>query len=279
MMVARLQPAALCFDFDYPLESQLGKMQTIKRAHTGIPVLMLTVEHSEALAIWAFRARVWNYLVKPVPAQELRANLQVLARIASVPSTQRREVRMPGPAVVSLAKADRPAAAYVSILPAIEHIEQNFGEQVSAAKVARLCGMTPFKFSREFHQAIGNTFQDHLLRYRIAEACRCIRQRPEMPLAEIGFAVGFNDASYFARIFKRYMNMRPSEFARGKSEIDDTLLTPDLALPPSGVLPVRQPVATSRSAISNVRVGIPLDPSSIAHRDAIPVRARLRCRP
>jgi hypothetical protein len=35
-------------------------------------------QHSESLAVWAFRNRVWNFLVKPVRTSELRANFDVL---------------------------------------------------------------------------------------------------------------------------------------------------------------------------------------------------------
>lgn len=215
-LIARTQPSVICFDFDYPLESQLGAMQAVKRTHSSIPVLMLTVDHSEDLAVWAFRARIWNYLVKPVELQEWRANLQVLSRIAALGPRQRRQVRLPGPAVQTVGKpSKKQASSYQALMPAIEHIEQRFAEHISAAEVAQLCGMSPFRFSREFHQAVGNTFQEHVLRYRIQEACRLIRQRPEVSISDVGAAVGFNDSSYFARIFKRYMNMKPSDFQRG----------------------------------------------------------------
>src|SRR5688572_30510243 len=83
-LIGRTQPSVICFDFDFPMESQLGAMQAVKRTHSSIPVVMLTIDHSEDLAVWAFRARIWNYLVKPIESQEWRANLQVLARIAAL---------------------------------------------------------------------------------------------------------------------------------------------------------------------------------------------------
>jgi AraC-like DNA-binding protein len=222
-LIEQHRPGVIVFDFDYPLESQLRAMQTIKRSFMGIPILMLTVEHSEALAVWSFRARVWNYLVKPVVSQEWRANLQALAKIAVVGPRQRRAVRLPGPALADLSNPSRADASYAAILPAIEQIERNYSAPISATELAKLCGMSPFRFSREFHRAIGTTFQDHLLRYRVSEACRLLRQQPDMAIAEIGFAVGFNDNSYFARIFKRYMNMRPSEFIRAQASVAEPL--------------------------------------------------------
>ena len=210
-VIARVRPSALCFDFDYPLESQLGVMQAVKRTHSSLPILMLTVDHSEALAVWSFRVRIWNYLVKPIADQELRANLQVLSHVAQVAPRQRREVRLPGPAVENL--TTRAAHAYRAILPALEQIEARFRERLSASDMAKLCNLSPFQFSREFRLATNHTFQDHVLGLRIEEACRLLLKKRPMSIAEIGNAVGISDTSYFARIFKRYKKVRPSEYA------------------------------------------------------------------
>ena len=56
----------ICFDYDYPDRAGLRLLRDTKTAHPSIPLIMLTVQHSESLAIWAFRSKVWDYLVKPV---------------------------------------------------------------------------------------------------------------------------------------------------------------------------------------------------------------------
>ncbi|NIO38745.1 MAG: response regulator, partial [Burkholderiales bacterium] len=56
----------VCFNFDYPDRRGLRFVRQAKIDHPSLPVVMLTVQHSEALAIWAFRTKVWDYLVKPV---------------------------------------------------------------------------------------------------------------------------------------------------------------------------------------------------------------------
>jgi AraC-like DNA-binding protein len=193
--------------------------------------------------------------------QEWRANLQALSRIALIGPKHRRSVRLPGPALTDISNPSRTDPSYAAVLPAIEHIERHYNSRVSAGEIARLCGMSPFRFSREFHLAVGSTFQDHLLRYRVSEACRLIRQRPDLPIGEICYAVGFNDSSYFARIFKRYMNMKPSEFARtqgpapepprvepGRRSDDDGLLPPNAPLPSEWERRTRERASDSRAA-------------------------------
>jgi DNA-binding response OmpR family regulator len=92
LSVQRFAPQIVCWEFDDPHAGALRAMRDFKVANPSLPLLMLTTQHSEALAVWAFRARVWNYLVKPVAASELRANFNALARIVPEASGPARSV-------------------------------------------------------------------------------------------------------------------------------------------------------------------------------------------
>jgi AraC-like DNA-binding protein len=240
--IGQLRPKVLCFDFDYPDQERLRAMQTIKREHARLPILMLTVEHSEALAVWAFRARVWNYLVKPVPAAELDENLQTLTHITRAERRFARAVPFPAPVLPEQLPSIAPEDPHALLRPAIYYIEQHFNEKISADAIASLCGLTRFRFSRLFHGAFGTTFQSYVMRHRIASACQQLR-RPSASITEVGYAVGFNDASYFARMFKRYVGMLPSEYASGDSHPR-----------PSGAQPILTPSQTEPPAANGARL-------------------------
>src|SRR5512139_644671 len=98
--IARAHPRVLCFDFDYPDRERLTVMQAIKQAHPGLPIIMLTIEHSEALAVWAFRVPVWNYFAKPVASAEWEENLSALAAILPADRRNGRRIYRDGPAPV-----------------------------------------------------------------------------------------------------------------------------------------------------------------------------------
>jgi AraC-like DNA-binding protein len=99
----------------------------------------------------------------------------------------------------------------VALLPAVSMIEQSYNTRVSAERVAKACGMTRFQFSRLFHATFGLTFKDYLLRFRIAEACRLL-ECEGASVTDVGGAVGFNDPSHFARVFRRYTGLVPSQY-------------------------------------------------------------------
>ncbi|HOV19810.1 MAG TPA: hypothetical protein PLK10_10300, partial [Ottowia sp.] len=69
--VARQRAQFACIEFDYPDRTRLAAVPLLRREFPALPLLMFTEYHTEALAIWAFRCRVWDYRVKPVSADTL----------------------------------------------------------------------------------------------------------------------------------------------------------------------------------------------------------------
>ena len=227
--LARLKPSVLCFDFDYPDQSRLRAMQEIKQSYPRLPILMLTLDHSELLAVWAFRARVWNYLVKPVSPAEFSENLHALANIGNRASPPR--VAQMLNAVVPSELPVQPIAPEVARLqPALHHVKHHYHEKVMASAAARSCGLTRFEFSRKFKAAFGMTFREYLLRVRLAEARRLLTEGSASVTA-VGFSVGFNDGSHFARMFRRYTGMLPSAYVASELAAQDARARPGGAQP------------------------------------------------
>lgn len=223
--IESFDPDVLCFDYDFPTKPTLEALRETKQKFPSIPMLMLTVQHSEALAVWAFRSRVWDYLVKPISGSELDRCLTGLKEMLKLRAGQ---------------KTARQAASHASLIPednrwrgvrgnastiltpAVEYVEKNYREKISSADVARLCNLTTFQLSRAFRETYNLTFQDYVMRYRIREACRLLRN-PAADIGDVGSLVGFNDASYFAKVFKRYLDCSPSQFHTSHQADDDTL--------------------------------------------------------
>lgn len=99
----------------------------------------------------------------------------------------------------------------VALAPA--WVDEHFHEKFPASAIAAHCGLSRFQFSRSFHAAFGITFREYLLRYRVRAACERLLQG-DLPVTEIAYAVGFHDGSYFARMFRRYTGVLPSQYAR-----------------------------------------------------------------
>ena len=101
--------------------------------------------------------------------------------------------------------------------PALEYVAAGYGGKLRETHAANLCAMTPYRFSRAFKAAYSVTFQEYVIRYRVREAARLL-QNPNATIADVAVTVGFNDPSYFTRIFKRYHRVAPSAYREDTHE-------------------------------------------------------------
>ncbi len=207
-------PAELmCFDYDYPDLSGLKALQEAKLHYPSTPIIMLTEQHSEALAVWALRTRVWDYLVKPLPVQQLCNSIASILRRqeperADQPPTPPWTHALPTPFLPELRVG---AAHRHTATRAIFYVENNYPAKIPLQTMAKLCGLGTFQFSRTFKRENGIPFREFLLQYRISRAADLFKN-PRASVTDVAFTVGFNDLSYFARMFRRYTGSLPSEF-------------------------------------------------------------------
>ena len=211
--IKRHDPQLILFDFDYPERPGLKLLEVTKRQFPSVALLMMTVQHSEALATWAFRSRVWDFLVKPVSERELHRSLSALRDLLREVSGRKRYreiLSKPSPVPEENRVAPR-STTPAELMPALAHIEKHFRGKVTSADVSGACKMDSFRFSRTFKSAFGITFKEYLLRVRIKEACRLL-EKPDIAVTDVAYLSGFNDPSYFSKVFKRYVGICPSVY-------------------------------------------------------------------
>ena len=80
-------------------------------------------------------------------------------------------------------------------------------------RVVALSKIPERTLKRRFKEATGMTLIDYLQNLRIEAAKRVLESGPT-PVDEISVAVGYEDASFFRRLFKRRTGMTPSQYRR-----------------------------------------------------------------
>jgi AraC-like DNA-binding protein len=216
-LIVDLGPACIFVDFDYPDRRRLASFAELKTRNPSLPIVMMTVQHSESLAVWAFRHGVLDYLVKPAQSNEIRDSIERILKIVELKEKQRsRSAKLFKPAIPH----DIPTGSQSQsqrLAPAVYYVKQNYSQRIYSDAMARLCGMSPTHFSRSFRKAYGLTFQEFLLRYRVRQACRYMMS-PTASITDIAYNVGFSDPSYFTRVFRRYLGISPSEYVAANDE-------------------------------------------------------------
>lgn len=114
---------------------------------------------------------------------------------------------------VALATMAAPFEIPRVIEKALAYIDQNFKQPMTLEEMSREVGLSRYHLSRTFKQHLGKSFKEYLTEKRIAEA-KLLMAHEDKNVTEACFAVGFNDTSYFARVFRKYEGRSPSTFRK-----------------------------------------------------------------
>jgi len=95
----------------------------------------------------------------------------------------------------------------------VEHIQAHLGEPLRISALARLAGISARQIERRFHSATGMSPTDFIVRARLAEACRLLRETASA-IGQIALETGFYDQSALTRLFRKHLGMTPGEFRR-----------------------------------------------------------------
>lgn len=208
-------PIVACFEYDYPDLKGLTDLRQAKQHAASVPLLMITQAHSESLAVWAFRTRVWDYFVQPVDLARFLGVVASLTQLRSLNSGSHE--RKQAAAVVNQIPPEArlhcctTSSQQLQLERAISYIEQHLHQKLAQAEVAAQCGITSFQLSRLFRKLTGNTFQGFLLERRIDEAKRLLAN-PRTSITDVCFSVGFRDLSYFTRTFQKHVGHTPTHY-------------------------------------------------------------------
>lgn len=97
------------------------------------------------------------------------------------------------------------------ITPAIDYIERHYMEDVNISTLAARCFMSKPHFFRLFKSAAGMTPLEYRNNIRI-ERAKILLSDGECGVADIAEILGFENAYYFSRLFKKIVGVPPSKY-------------------------------------------------------------------
>lgn len=108
-----------------------------------------------------------------------------------------------------------PQPTSLLVKQALAYIHQKYQEPISREDVANAVGTSPSYLSRIFSQEIGITLWECLARLRMQTAKDLLLDsRDTKSVTEIASSVGFDDPSYFCKVFKNYVGISPVLFRK-----------------------------------------------------------------
>ncbi|HSC84142.1 MAG TPA: GlxA family transcriptional regulator [Pseudomonas sp.] len=101
----------------------------------------------------------------------------------------------------------------VAILQVQQWLEEHFAEKFRIEDVARQHGMSIRNFMRRFQSATGDKPLHYLQRLRI-ETAKSLLSSTRKSIKTISYEVGYDDASFFARLFRQHAELSPNQYRR-----------------------------------------------------------------
>jgi AraC-like DNA-binding protein/ligand-binding sensor protein len=91
------------------------------------------------------------------------------------------------------------------------YIRENYTRKISLQEIANISGLSAPYFSTIFREEMGENLSSYLNRLRVEKAGRLLTET-DMSLSEISGSCGFEDQSWFSKIFKSYTGMSPGKY-------------------------------------------------------------------
>ena len=100
---------------------------------------------------------------------------------------------------------------HARVMTVVDHITNNFQNEISVMQASELAGMTQATFSRNFQAITGRKFVEFVNRVRIGQACSMLYASDDQ-VTLICHKAGFQNLANFNRHFLKIKGMTPSEY-------------------------------------------------------------------
>ena len=95
-----------------------------------------------------------------------------------------------------------------------DYVHDHIAGALSLKELAALVEMSPYHVARAFRASTGNSLWSYVLECRARHALQYIVMHPELTLADVAVACGFESYSQFVTMFRRFHGILPSEYRR-----------------------------------------------------------------
>jgi transcriptional regulator GlxA family with amidase domain len=92
-----------------------------------------------------------------------------------------------------------------------QYMEKNYNKTITMTEMAGISNMSSRNLIRRFEQATSNTPLEYLQRFRIENAKKMLETRND-GIEQIAMKCGYEDMSFFRKVFKRHVGMTPREY-------------------------------------------------------------------
>ena len=203
----------ILMDIEMPGMSGLDAARAVLAQRPACRVIFVTAYSLFQYAHEAVHLGACDYLLKPVDPDELEASIRRATELSPEPETP----EVPENPEEGAPEAESPegenSQTAMVMTQVRRYLEDNYMFDLSLDSVGEILHISPAYLSAQFKKYQKMNFLDCLTELRI-NAAKELLADPFRSSAEVASMVGYEDASYFARAFKKRTGMTPTQYRR-----------------------------------------------------------------
>lgn len=174
----------------------------VKKIYPDIAIICISGYDEYEYLRSCLRLGAKDYLLKPIDKDKLFESVQT---VISGKQIDEKEIFFNSPVIDEQQEQNH----YIKIVT--DYIDEHYKEPLSLEIVAELVLLNPVYLSHLFKKIKKVKFSDYLNEVRLKNAMKLLKNT-SLRINEVAFNVGYNDARYFATIFRKKTGMSPNEY-------------------------------------------------------------------
>ncbi len=177
-----------------------------------IPVVFITAMGDEEDRIRGLQCGAEAYINKPFKSEELFATIHnLLLGRKKIIEKYKDTLENTLSGIRSKVESDANLKYLQTVTDIIVAEIQN--PNLNTVFIADKMFVSPSQLNRKLNGIVGQSAVSYILKVKLNTAKKMLQSTAD-PITEISYACGFNDASYFSRVFKKEFGVTPSQFQR-----------------------------------------------------------------
>lgn len=209
-LALKFVPSLILSDLMMPVMDGITLTHKLRKDErtSHIPVILLTAKNEQQSKLQGLQRGADDYLTKPFSPDELLVRIQnLIDQRKKLANKFRERIFISATGENGLSLDDKFLQRMHSL------VETNLADYTfSVERMAEEMNLSRTQLLRKVKALTGTSPSDFIRDYRLKRAADMIRQKADT-ITQIGYAVGFNDQSYFTKCFKKQFGVTPSEFA------------------------------------------------------------------
>jgi len=215
-----LHPKLIVSDISMPEMNGLELCKKIKADSrtTEIPIILLTALTAEHDQLAGLDSGANDYIVKPFNFEILLSKIHNLLRMQqTMKKTYQKQVEIQAKDIVVVSEDDK------FLKNALEYIEKNItNPNFSVEELSRHLNLSRVSLYKKLLTLTGKTPVDCIRTIRLKRAIQLL-EKSKLSIANVAYEVGFNNAAYFAKVFREEFDMLPSEYITRMKEKEEAI--------------------------------------------------------